>query len=52
MVIAFNGRYVLDAIKELDAQQIHIEIKDATSPVRFSVCKEPFPFCIVMPMRA
>lgn len=51
MVIAFNSNYLLDAIKELDSQQIHIEIKDAVSPVRFSVCKERFPFCVVMPMR-
>jgi len=52
MVMAFNGNYLLDAIKELDAQKIHIEIKDDVSPVRFSVCEEPLPFSIVMPMRA
>ncbi len=51
LVVVFNGNYLLDALKTLEGEKLHIAVKDATSPIRLSVRMEPYPFCIVMPMR-
>ncbi len=48
--LAFNGRYLADAVKAVCDSRVKIEIRDATSPVRISGA-EAFPFAVVMPMR-
>lgn len=48
--LAFNGRYLADAVKAVCDTRVMLEFRDATSPVRISGA-EPYPFAIVMPMR-
>jgi DNA polymerase-3 subunit beta len=51
IAVAFNGKYILDALKELDAPKIQFAFKDEISPVRFTEQHESHPLCVVMPMR-
>ena len=51
--LAFNGKYLADAVAAVCDSRVMIEFAPNTpelSPIRISG-SEPFPFCVVMPMR-
>jgi DNA polymerase-3 subunit beta len=49
--IAFNGRYVLDALKSIDGPGIRIELTENTRPAVFRPADDPNSyFCVIMPM--
>ena len=51
LVLGFNGRYIMDALKELHNPKIQLAVKDHDSPIRFTERDESHPLCVVMPMR-
>jgi DNA polymerase-3 subunit beta len=53
LTLAFNGRYITDAVTAVCGGRVRIDFRGKdpeTSPVKISG-SEPFPFAVVMPMR-
>jgi DNA polymerase-3 subunit beta len=51
LTIAFNSRYVLDALGALAAEQVLMEVKDGTSPGVIKSFEDEGSLCVIMPMR-
>ena len=49
--IAFNSRYVLDALSPIDGDQAVLELKDALSPAVVRQTTDDGYRCVIMPMR-
>lgn len=49
--VAFNATYLIDAVRALGSDKLHLEFKDGTSPVRITERGQAYPQMIVMPMR-
>ncbi len=49
--IAFNARYLLDALGPMDGERIVVELKDALSPGVFKSAADEAHLCVIMPMR-
>lgn len=49
--IAFNGRYVLDALRSIKDQGVKVEMTESTRPAVFRPADDPNGyFCVIMPM--
>jgi DNA polymerase-3 subunit beta len=51
MTIAFNSRYLLDALAPLDKEDVVLELKDGLSPGVVRSAVEDSYRCVIMPMR-
>jgi len=51
MNVGFNARYVLDALSEIDEEEIFMELKDETSAAIIRPASQKNPLYVVMPMR-
>jgi DNA polymerase-3 subunit beta len=51
LTIGFNSRYLLEALAPLEADQVVVELKDATSPGVIKSFEEEGTLCVIMPMR-
>jgi DNA polymerase-3 subunit beta len=49
--IAFNARYLLDALAAVGAKELRLEFQDALSPARLVPTDDPETLAVVMPMR-
>jgi DNA polymerase-3 subunit beta len=51
IVIAFNSRYVLDALGPIEDEQVIVELKDGLSPAVVRSASGESYRCVIMPMR-
>ena len=51
LTIAFNYRYILDALKVIDADDVRIEMKGALAPTLFKSGADANFLCLVMPVQ-
>jgi DNA polymerase-3 subunit beta len=51
LAVAFNARYLLDALSYLGAKEIRLGFQDAVSPAQVSPADDPDSLAVVMPMR-
>jgi DNA polymerase-3 subunit beta len=51
LAIAFNARYLLDAVTFLGAKEIRLGLHDAVSPAQIAPADDPDSLAVVMPMR-
>lgn len=51
LVIAFNARYVLDALMPMESDPVRFELKDGMSPGVIKSVEEGGYRCVIMPMR-
>ena len=49
--IAFNARYLIDAITALNDHNLHFKMTDALSPGLWVGAEDPQHLCVIMPMR-
>ena len=49
--IAFNAKYLIDAISSLNDHNLHLKITDALSPGLWVGAEDPEHLCVIMPMR-
>lgn len=49
--IAFNARYLIDAISALNDHNLHFKMTDALSPGLWVGAEDPQHLCVIMPMR-
>jgi DNA polymerase-3 subunit beta len=49
--IAFNAKYLIDAITSLNDHNLHLKITDALSPGLWVGAEDPEHLCVIMPMR-
>ena len=51
VAIAFNSRYILDALSPMEADAVVLEFKDALSPGVIKSADDDGYRCVIMPMR-
>jgi DNA polymerase-3 subunit beta len=51
LVVAFNARYLLDALSYLGAKEVRLGLQDAVSPAQLAPADDPDGLAVVMPMR-
>lgn len=51
MTIAFNSRYILDALAPIEEEQVAVELKDWQSPGVIRSARDDGYCCVIMPMR-
>ena len=51
LAVAFNARYLLDALSNLGAKEIRLGFQDAVSPAQVVPADDPDTLAVVMPMR-
>jgi DNA polymerase-3 subunit beta len=51
ITVAFNARYLLDALNSIKAKEVRLGFKDATSPAQLKPTDDDDALAVVMPMR-
>ena len=51
LALAFNARYLLDALSVLGAKEVRLGFQDAVSPAQVAPADDPDSLAVVMPMR-
>jgi DNA polymerase-3 subunit beta len=51
LALAFNARYLLDALSFLGAKEVRLGLQDAVSPAQLAPADDPDSLAVVMPMR-
>jgi len=51
LALAFNARYLLDALSFLGAKEVRLGLQDAVSPAQVAPADDPDSLAVVMPMR-
>jgi DNA polymerase-3 subunit beta len=51
LTVAFNARYLIDALNSVKAKEIRLGFKDATSPAQLIPTDDDDALAVVMPMR-
>jgi DNA polymerase-3 subunit beta len=51
LALAFNARYLLDALSYLGAKEVRLGFQDAVSPAQVAPADDPDSLAVVMPMR-
>jgi DNA polymerase-3 subunit beta len=51
IALAFNARYLLDALSFLGAKEVRLGLQDAVSPAQVAPADDPDSLAVVMPMR-
>jgi DNA polymerase-3 subunit beta len=51
LALAFNARYLLDALTYLGAKEVRLGFQDAVSPAQLTPADDPDSLAVVMPMR-
>lgn len=51
LAVAFNARYLLDALSYLGAKEVRLGFQDAVSPAQVAPADDPDSLAVVMPMR-
>jgi len=51
LAVAFNARYLLDALSNLGAKEVRLGFQDAVSPAQVAPADDPDSLAVVMPMR-
>jgi DNA polymerase-3 subunit beta len=51
LAVAFNARYLLDALSFLGAKEVRLGFQDAVSPATIAPADDPDSLAVVMPMR-
>jgi DNA polymerase-3 subunit beta len=51
LTMAFNARYLIDALNSVKAKEVRLGFKDATSPVKLTPTDDDDALAVVMPMR-
>jgi DNA polymerase-3 subunit beta len=51
LALAFNARYLLDALSFLGAKEVRLGFQDAVSPAQVAPADDPDSLAVVMPMR-
>jgi DNA polymerase-3 subunit beta len=51
LALAFNARYLLDALSYLGAKEVRLGLQDAVSPAQVAPADDPDSLAVVMPMR-
>ena len=49
--IAFNARYLMDALAAMRTKEVHLDLQDALSPARLTPTDDVDTLVVVMPMR-
>lgn len=49
--IAFNAKFIIDALKNIDAEELTMELKDPSSPAVIKPSGDENYMCLIMPMR-
>ena len=51
LTVAFNARYLIDALASIKAKEVRLSFKDATSPAQLTPTDDDDALAVVMPMR-
>jgi DNA polymerase-3 subunit beta len=51
LTVAFNARYLIDALNSVKAKEVRLGFKDATSPAQLNPTDDDDALAVVMPMR-
>ena len=49
--IAFNARFVMDVLRNIEAKEVLFKFRDSLSPVLVTPSDENNYMCVIMPMR-
>ena len=51
LTVAFNARYLIDALNSIKAKEVRLSFRDATSPAQLTPTNDDDALAVVMPMR-